>query len=173
MDQFFLRYRDGESSTEALRSKAQRQHEAKTKPLKWSSDEFIPPPDVKWKCSLPPPPLEDMSPLDYFTSFFDNKLMDHIALETNKYALQKNGEELGVTRAEIEMYIGMLIHMGIAPMPQVPMYWSKPCRYPPVADVMSRNGFEKIKQYFHLNDRKLREKTGEKEWGCRIISCIS
>ncbi|BES89619.1 Hypothetical protein NTJ_02426 [Nesidiocoris tenuis] len=151
----------GPSGLSGNRGKAKRQREAKTKPLKWSSAEFIPPPDLKWKCSLPPPPLEDMSPLDYFRSFFDNKLLDHIALETNKYALQKNGEELGVTRAEIEMYIGILIHMGIVPMPQVPLYWSKPCRYPPVADVMSRNRFEKIKQYFHLNDNTLEKKRGD------------
>ena len=124
---------------------------------------FVPPPDVKWKSSLPlpPPPSEDMSPLDYFTSFFDSGLIDHIVVESNKYALQEKGEELGVTRAEIEMYLGMLIHMGIVPMPQLAMYWSRECRYPPVADVMSRNRFDKIKRSFHLNDNTLMKKHRE------------
>ena len=109
--------------------------------------------DVNFKGEpFPPPPVEEYTPLQYFKHFFDDALIDHIAEQTNLYSVQSTGSSICVDHDEMEMYLGMLVMMSIIKLPQIRMYWSSETRVPSVADVMSINRFEKIKQYFHCND---------------------
>jgi len=41
---------------------------------------------------------------------------------------------------------------GIVNMPSCRMYWADTTRLEPTADVMSRNWFDTIRNYFHMND---------------------
>ena len=63
-------------------------------------------PDCQWLGSIPNPPEEEMSPLQYFKSLFDNESFELIATQTNLYALyqkettstKKNGFNLSTLR---------------------------------------------------------------------------
>lgn len=123
-----------------------------TKP-KWDfgKDNFIPP-DCTWGETYIPPD-NTMTPLEYFRTVFDLSIFELIAEQSNLYALQKDGKILNMTKDEAEQLVGIWLHMGIVDMPGTfSMYWSAECRYPPVADVMSRNRYRQLMRYFHLND---------------------
>ena len=55
---------------------------------------------------------------------------------------------------EIEQFIGVLLYMGIYPLPQYRMYWSPQCRLPIITEVSKEgvNRFESIKRFLHFND---------------------
>lgn len=117
----------------------------------WKKTQFVEP-DTEWKSSIPPPPEEEMSPIEYFKMFIPDDVIKMICDQTNIYAHQKTGTTLNVKPEEIEAYIGILLYTGIVPMAQCRLYWSNECRFPPIANSMSRNRFEAIRRYFHLND---------------------
>ena len=101
---------------------------------------------------FPDPPVEEVSPLQYFKLFFDDQLISHIADQSNLYAVQQTGRSHNTNSNEIEQYIGILLMMGIIKLPQYRMYWSTGTRIPIVATAMSVNRFDKIKRFFHCND---------------------
>lgn len=75
-----------------------------------------------------------------------------LATETNIYAHQKSGITLNTTATELEMFTGMYFYMGLVQMPSVGCYWQSDTRYPPVADLMSRNRFQKITSHLHVKN---------------------
>jgi hypothetical protein len=106
--------------------------------------------DTQWKGRISEPPCP-MTPIDYFRQFFPNDLFQLIQTQTNLYALQ-NQSTFRTNTMEIEQFVGILLKMGIVGMPQRRMYWSKAMRFPPIADVMSRDRFELMCKYLHFND---------------------
>ena len=109
--------------------------------------------DVTFKGEpFPPPPVEEYTPLQYFKQFFDDALIDHLVEHTNLYSVQSTGSSICVDHDEMEVYLGVLVMMSIIKLPQIQMYWSSETRIPSVADVMSINHFEKMKQFFHCNN---------------------
>jgi len=56
---------------------------------------------------------------------------------------------------EIEQYIGILARMGIVHMPRYDLYWGVELRYPPIADVMTRNRFKELNRFLHFNGNAL------------------
>ena len=103
---------------------------------------------------FPPPPEPDMTPFQYFKQMVDDQLINHIVEQTNLYSVQSTGTSIAVDHNEMEQYIGLLVMMSIIKLPQIRMYWAKETRVPCIADVMSINRFEKIKQFFHCNDNE-------------------
>lgn len=101
---------------------------------------------------VPPAPLEDKTPYQYFKQFFDDDLIDLLADQTNLYLVRSTGTSINVNHNEMEMYLGMLVMMSIIKLPQIRMYWGKATRILAVADIMPINLFEKIKHFFHCND---------------------
>ena len=101
---------------------------------------------------FPDPPKKEMSPLEYFKLFFDDKLISHIAHQSNLYATQKAGKSHSTNSNEIEQYLGILLMMGIIKLPQYRMYWGNATRFPMIASAMSVNRFDKVKRFFHCND---------------------
>lgn len=85
---------------------------------------------------------------------FHDQLTDHIVAQTNLYSVQSTGTSIAVDHNEMEQYIGLLVIMSITKLSQIRMYWAKETRVPYIADVMSINHFEKIKQFFHSNDNE-------------------
>ena len=99
---------------------------------------------------------------DFFHKMFPESIYDILATQTNLYALQlqvqrrevdKNWKE--TTPTEIRRYVGLRIFMSVVHLPDIKMYWSQDRFYGnfAVADVMTRDRFEKISQYLHANDR--------------------
>lgn len=138
-------------ATAATMSQTQNMRKQKrtTSSYKFKKVDFVQP-DSQWLGSIPNPPQEEMSPLQYFKAFWDNELFELIATQTNLYAHQKDGVIFQTNKCEIEQFIGILLQMGIVKMPSFHMYWSNECRYPPVADTMSRNKFFQLLTYFHI-----------------------
>lgn len=64
--------------------------------------------------------------------------------------MQKEGIQLSTTQKEIEIMIGVYLRMGLVQMPRVRAYWEKDSRFPPIADAISRNRFEKIATMIHF-----------------------
>ena len=56
---------------------------------------------------------------------------------------------------EIQAFIGMRIYMNVVNLPNMKMYWSEDQFFGNfgIADVMTRGRFDKLCQYFHVNDR--------------------
>lgn len=79
-------------------------------------------PDTVWKASLPPPPEEELTPLDYFKMFIPDEIIDLICDQTNIYAHQKSGTTLNVKPREMKAYIGILLYTGIVSMSQCRLY---------------------------------------------------
>ena len=88
----------------------------------------------------------------YFKQFFDDDLIKHIADQTNLCSVQCTGISINVDENQIEQYFGILLLMSVIKLPQVRMYWSEGTRIRGIADMISINRFEKIRQYFHCND---------------------
>ena len=99
---------------------------------------------------LPDPPLEQLTPRQYFDQFFDPELFDVIADETNLYSVQETGKSVGTNPDEIEQFIGIIVQMGILKYPQYRMYWPPKTRSPIIANVMGLTRFENLKRFFHV-----------------------
>jgi len=93
---------------------------------------------------------DDTTPLKYFYKFCSRRMIGNIVFETNKYSADK-GVPLNATYAEIEQYIGVLLHKGIYQSPDYRHYWSPRTPYPAVANV-TRRRFDLIKSSFHICD---------------------
>ena len=96
-------------------------------------------------------------------------MIETVVLNSNVYALQKNGKPLNTNVKEIEQVIGMFLKMGLVNMPNTRMYWETETRYPPVADIMSRNRFMAIISSIHFVDNLCmsEEEKKDKLWKIR------
>ncbi|GCC23664.1 hypothetical protein chiPu_0002062 [Chiloscyllium punctatum] len=98
---------------------------------------------VSEECVLPPPPrfpftgnpgisidqdTADMTPLDFFSLLCDNRIIDRVVDETNRFA-EQTGERgciwRPVTKAEICVVFALKMLGGIVKMPDQEMNWSK------------------------------------------------
>jgi hypothetical protein len=74
--------------------------------------------------------LPDADPMDYFSLFFNDELLNNIAVETNRYARHKLLElQLSlrfiwsrwsdVSVPEMKAFLGLIINMGLMPLPDI------------------------------------------------------
>ncbi|KAK2717523.1 hypothetical protein QYM36_006342 [Artemia franciscana] len=68
--------------------------------FRWRKQNFESP-DVTWKSSLPPPPPEIPTPIEYFKQMFDDDMVERILFQSNLYEMQKEGVQLKVTNKEM------------------------------------------------------------------------
>ena len=140
---------------------------------------------VKWKTDLQDVHLQpfddsDVGPrhglgvgarfIDYFLLLIPVHCIAMICIETKRYATQLQ-ETLGkldaawvpVDTADIRVFVGVLIIMGIQRLPQLHCYWSsdEALGNPAIKKAMSHNRFMKIRQYFHLTDRSKELQKGD------------
>ncbi|XP_062538282.1 piggyBac transposable element-derived protein 3-like [Armigeres subalbatus] len=113
--------------------------------------------------TLPVPPAKAVTPYQYFKRFFTDAIIQNITEQTNLYSEQKlgDGNSIDVTKHEIEQFLGILVLMGIHKVPSYRMNWATATRYAPIADVMTRNRFEQIKNMLHFNDNTQLKKRNE------------
>jgi hypothetical protein len=91
------------------------------------------------------------TPLDYFHLFLPHSLLLQIEKCTNEHANSKHAEDWAPTNSsELYCFIGLLIYMGIDPLPELPMYWSSIYAHTFVSTVLSRNRFKQLLRYFYV-----------------------
>jgi len=81
-----------------------------------------------------------------------DKVITNFVEQSNLYCVRKTGRPLNTNKNEMEQFLGIHIMAGIVNMPSYRMYWPESTRFDPIADVMSRNRFDIIRNYFHIND---------------------
>ena len=117
----------------------------------------------------PTGPISD-DPLELFSTFFTEELLEAIVHETNRYAAQYlaanqpgNTPEWRTNAEELKAYLGFMVLMGINELPEIRDYWSKdPClHYSPIASRITQNRFEEISRYLHFVGKDTLPATGE------------
>ena len=120
--------------------------------------------------SLGPTGCVSDDPLEMFSTFFTEELLEGIVHETNRYAAQylathqpHDTPGWNTNVEELRAYLGFMILMGINELPEIRDYWSRdPClHYSPIASRISRNRFEEISRYLHFVDNDLLPARGE------------
>ncbi|XP_043473413.1 piggyBac transposable element-derived protein 4-like [Leptopilina heterotoma] len=109
----------------------------------------------------------DTCEIEYFLSIFSENILTKIVKETNRYAAQKerkssktrrssgsDNDWIDLTAKELKAWIGMNVFMAIHKLPSVDLYWSSDpaLRVDVIANVMTRNRFQKITAMLHLNN---------------------
>jgi len=94
------------------------------------------------------------TPIDYFKAFFNDETTQLIADQTNLYSVQYDVAKgsFGTTKTEIERLLSIFLKMCIVQMLRYSIYWEAETRYSPIASLMSRNRFKKVKAFLHFND---------------------
>ncbi|KAL0879666.1 hypothetical protein ABMA27_003381 [Loxostege sticticalis] len=94
-------------------------------------------------------------PIEFFDHFFPHDLVDLMVEQTNIYAAQKQTLHWNPTFvAEMRACLGILIMMGLHPLPDVNLYWSTDSFYrnPDIAHTFTQKRFKKLTENIHLND---------------------
>ena len=97
--------------------------------------------------------------LGFFQLFFDDIVFEQLAETTNSYAIFKGASNPGHRRwtptsaAELKIFFGIIIYMGVFPSAQVPDYWRHDSDYPyhRIGLYLSQTHFEQLKRYFHIS----------------------
>ena len=84
--------------------------------------------------------------------FFSSEMVLHMVEQTNKIYSVQLRSKFCTDHNEIEKYVGVLMKIGLVHMPRYIMYWSSETRYPPAADVISRNRFKDLNKLIHFNN---------------------
>ncbi len=107
-------------------------------------------------------------PLQLFSLFFDDNVINLIVREANRYAstipsTQRSRRQWSTTPEEIRAYLGFSILMGINHLPEIRDYWSTSplLHYSPIADRISRDRFEEVTRYLHFVDNDTLPSRGE------------
>lgn len=102
---------------------------------------------------------EDGTVIDFFYLMFPEELIEQIVAETNRYAQEciatkPDGEWYDTTLDEMKAFIGLHVLFGIKRLPANRLYWSEDplIGVPFVQKVTSRNRFDKLSKYFHVNN---------------------
>ena len=116
---------------------------------------------------------EGSTALDFFLLFVDNRMMNNMVRETNRYALQtleKQNKDPSlwkeVTLQELKAFLGLLIAMSIHRLPSLRDYWSSDwvLGVPAFAKIMPRNRFLDIWSNLHLSDNTQMPKAGDENF---------
>ncbi|GCC20239.1 hypothetical protein chiPu_0018819 [Chiloscyllium punctatum] len=125
---------------------------------------------VSEECMLPPPPhfpftgnpgisidqdTAAMTPLDFFSVLCDNRIIDRVVDETNRFAEQTGERDCmwrPVTKAENCVFFALKMLGGIVKMPDQEMNWSKDelLERPIFRKLISLKRHNKLKQYLHF-----------------------
>ena len=108
----------------------------------------------------------DKKESDFLALFISDTMLGDIVRETNRYAAQRkrldqNWNELTVT--ELKAWLGLRVYMSVNHFPAVSDYWRSDWLFgnTSVPNIMKRDRFEKISQYFHLADVSKNPRRGE------------
>ena len=111
----------------------------------------------------------DSNGLDYLLLLWPATLCELIALETNRYALQRGvAKWRDVSTAEIWTFLGIVILMGIKRLPRIRNYWSRDgfIGVPGMNQCMSVTRFWAVWSNLHVVDNETCR------GGCRILERV-
>jgi len=107
----------------------------------------------------------DSSACEIFSHFFSRDLIGIMVTETNRFAAESiANNEMGpharardwtdVTDGDMRAFLALILMMGLVKMPSYEDYWTtdKILEMPGLRSTMTRNRFELILSYLHLND---------------------
>src|SRR6218665_2927712 len=107
----------------------------------------------------------DSTACETFSHFFSRDLIDIMVTETNRFAAESiANKELGphargrnwtdVTDGDMRAFLALILLMGLVKMPSYEDYWTtdKILEMPGLRWTITRNRFELILSYLHLND---------------------
>ena len=103
-------------------------------------------------------------PIDIFELFVTDEVVDCIVAETNRYASQvidsqtiTRKSRLNVwrptDRAEMRKFLGIVMLMGIFPLPKISLYWSK-SQLQLILDSMDRDRLQMLMRMLHFYDNE-------------------
>lgn len=112
--------------------------------------------------------LAGKSPVDFFNHFIDDETIDLFVTETNRFAAQRIASAaanpnrrtrlpkwVDTESTEMRRFLGIILWMGLLPLPQVRDYWSTKTLYQNrIPHIMSRNRFEGLLGMFHVSDNE-------------------
>jgi hypothetical protein len=114
------------------------------------------------------------NPLETFSLFFSDDILEHLVENTNLYAFEKRTnppppESLAtqdtpspshhhdnprpwydLTIGEIKIFVGIQIYMGVYRYPAIEDYWTNTAKHSPMSR-MSCNRYQQIKRYFYIS----------------------
>ncbi|CAG4953735.1 unnamed protein product [Parnassius apollo] len=96
-------------------------------------------------------------PIDVFQNFFPEYLVQVLVEQTNRYAVQnKSNNFTPVLSEEMKAYLGILIMMGLNPLPDMELYWSNDPFYnnAEILKIMPIKRYKKITENLHINDNE-------------------
>jgi len=98
-------------------------------------------------------------PLDLFLLFWTPAVLESIVEQTNLYA-QQQGSHFETSQQELRAFLGVLIRMSLVMAASLHLYWDRegPCTL--VSNVFSRERFELMRRYLHLNDNTQMPESG-------------
>ena len=91
-------------------------------------------------------------PISYFRELITDEVMEAMAEQTNLYSVQKDGKSIDTSKAEIDLFIGLYLRMGLMQAYAVRAFWAEETRWERVADFMPRHRFEKLSSTIHFID---------------------
>jgi len=114
--------------------------------------------------SFSDPPDEEITPFEYLKQMSRDEVIENFVEQSNLYCVQKTGRPLNTNKNEMEQFLDIHIMAGIVNMPSYRMYWPELTRFDPIADVMSRNRFDTMRNYFHISDNSTMKAHNDPEY---------
>lgn len=146
--------------------KWQRKRNATVPNLHWVRPNLAPPPDIPFTGqSGVQVDTQGFEPIDYFTLFINDDLVNYLVTETNLFAEQficdnnlkrrsRVHEWYPTNPKEMKEFLGITFLMGIIQKPNIQMYWSNDPLYstPIFKQVMKRDRYLLLLKFLHFND---------------------
>jgi hypothetical protein len=139
-----------EEADEEAEEEKEKKEEAEPEEEKdgWSKelhDIDVPLPRLRHLQNRPPP--ADATPMQLLQLFLPQQLMEEFAQHTNAAAPH---DWRHTTAAELYVFLGVHIYMGIDRLQQTEMYWSQTFSHPFVTRLFSRDRFKQLLRYFRV-----------------------
>lgn len=107
----------------------------------------------------------DKSPYNFYKLMVPDDVINHIVVETNRYAAQSKNKNIrrksriqkwmDTNSEEIERFFGIIMWMGLCQLPSIQAYWQTSFLYfNKVRSLMSRNRFQLLLKMLHFNDNE-------------------
>ncbi|XP_060801588.1 uncharacterized protein LOC132902025, partial [Amyelois transitella] len=98
-------------------------------------------------------PLPDEKfPLEYFSDFLSDDILEDTCQFTNMHAVQTTGRSLNLTVDEMHEFFAINLMMGVMTMTSYLDYWNTETRYPLIADIMPLKRYQQIQRHLHFVD---------------------
>ncbi|CAI6357273.1 unnamed protein product [Macrosiphum euphorbiae] len=109
--------------------------------------------------------LYDGTPYDFYCLFIDDEVLNLLLIETNRYARNllltprapksRLSKWVDVDIPEIKTFLGIVMWMGLNPLPSLARYWCKNEMYQShIPKYMTRNRFELLLRTFHCSNNQ-------------------